>query len=248
MGVRLTAVTLQGFQAYGERVEVDVDPHLTVIAGRNNVGKSALLRALRLGVEPAEGLQPDFSLGLTWTGQPAVMSKYPRFRDAFRGLAAVYTTVRPGTAGPNVGLSSIVVDVGGEVSPTLPADVQTLPESWAKYLDPGDAPQVETALKTFATEQLGTVKAMRARPSDHTPTPTGPQRNLNPSADNLANVFLWINNNEFETHRRLCTALSRAFPEVVRVEAPLTTAHVEVVVRMRHVADPVPQLEAHFTG
>src|SRR5712692_5212391 len=64
--MQLLSTTVQGFQSYRDPVTVSFDPRLTVIAGRNNVGKSALLRALRLLVDPSSGCQADFELSYIW--------------------------------------------------------------------------------------------------------------------------------------------------------------------------------------
>src|SRR5690349_6514009 len=55
----LEAFEVQGFQSYWECQRVELDKHLTLLAGRNDVGKSALLRAMRVFVEPQEGDRPD---------------------------------------------------------------------------------------------------------------------------------------------------------------------------------------------
>jgi predicted ATPase len=65
--MRLQRIALQGFQSYGEEQTVDIDQHLTLLAGRNNVGKSALLRALQIPVERQEGVATAFSITYTWS-------------------------------------------------------------------------------------------------------------------------------------------------------------------------------------
>src|ERR1700733_1407406 len=67
MAMRLQRIALQGFQSYGEEQTVEIDQHLTLLAGRNNVGKSALLRALQIPVERQEGVAADFSITYTWS-------------------------------------------------------------------------------------------------------------------------------------------------------------------------------------
>lgn len=67
MAMRLQQVVLQGFQSYAEEQTIDIDEHVTLLAGRNNVGKSALLRALQIPVERQEGVAKDFRLTYTWT-------------------------------------------------------------------------------------------------------------------------------------------------------------------------------------
>jgi len=64
--MRLQQVALQGFQSYAEEQTIEIDEHVTLLAGRNNVGKSALLRALQIPVERQEGAANDFALTYTW--------------------------------------------------------------------------------------------------------------------------------------------------------------------------------------
>ena len=67
MAMRLQQVTLQGFQSYAEEQAIDIDEHVTLLAGRNNVGKSALLRALQIPVSRQEGATPRFRLTYEWS-------------------------------------------------------------------------------------------------------------------------------------------------------------------------------------
>jgi predicted ATPase len=65
--MRLQQIALQGFQSYAEEQTIDIDEHVTLLAGRNNVGKSALLRALQIPVDRQEGVGTDFSITYTWS-------------------------------------------------------------------------------------------------------------------------------------------------------------------------------------
>jgi predicted ATPase len=65
--MRLQQITLQGFQSYSEQQTVEIDQHLTLLAGRNNAGKSALLRAMQTFVEGQQGVHPDFAITYTWS-------------------------------------------------------------------------------------------------------------------------------------------------------------------------------------
>lgn len=64
--MRLTSVTVGGFQSYREPQTVLLDRHLTMLAGRNNVGKSAFLRALRHPRETQKGVSNSYSLKCDW--------------------------------------------------------------------------------------------------------------------------------------------------------------------------------------
>jgi energy-coupling factor transporter ATP-binding protein EcfA2 len=62
----LSQVELAGFQSYSVPQTIVFEPHVTLLVGRNNVGKSALLRGLALLEQPQSGLQTQFALSLTW--------------------------------------------------------------------------------------------------------------------------------------------------------------------------------------
>jgi ABC-type ATPase involved in cell division len=62
----LVSYSLQQFQSYGEEQRLAVDPRLTFLAGPNDVGKSALLRALRIFREPQEGAHEGFTATYEW--------------------------------------------------------------------------------------------------------------------------------------------------------------------------------------
>lgn len=46
MSVRFREIALRGFESYRDEQRISLEDHVTLLAGRNNVGKSALLRAL----------------------------------------------------------------------------------------------------------------------------------------------------------------------------------------------------------
>ncbi len=64
---KLVSVTLSGFQSYWRPETVEFDSGLTLLAGKNDVGKSALLRALSVFAgAPIEGGRQDFQITLSW--------------------------------------------------------------------------------------------------------------------------------------------------------------------------------------
>lgn len=64
--MRLVEVSLAGFQSYAVAQRLELEPDITLLVGRNNVGKSAMLRALASFGEPQQGARSDFALELTW--------------------------------------------------------------------------------------------------------------------------------------------------------------------------------------
>jgi len=82
--MRLQSISVGGFQSYRDTQVVELDDHLTVVAGRNNVGKSALLRAMRAVAQPPEEVHRDFALSYAWRLDGAALA------------AALWTTGKPG--------------------------------------------------------------------------------------------------------------------------------------------------------
>src|SRR6266700_3336607 len=68
--MRLLSAQLADFQSYTKAVSIRFARDITVLAGRNNVGKSAFLRSLRLPVEP-QNIGPGLSMQWQWTLEPA---------------------------------------------------------------------------------------------------------------------------------------------------------------------------------
>jgi hypothetical protein len=64
--MRLSKISLAGFRSFRNPEEIKFDPHLTILAGRNNVGKTASLLGLRLPMEVRPGVREDFQLEYTW--------------------------------------------------------------------------------------------------------------------------------------------------------------------------------------
>jgi hypothetical protein len=76
--MRLWQLALQGFQSYAEEQVIDIDEHVTLLAGRNNVGKSALLRALQAPFARQEGATARFRLTYTWEVSSVDLSSVQR--------------------------------------------------------------------------------------------------------------------------------------------------------------------------
>lgn len=68
--MRVTSVQLQGFQSYTQPTTVQLSRDITILAGRNNVGKSAFLRGLRLPVE-GQNLEPSVAMKWQWVMEPS---------------------------------------------------------------------------------------------------------------------------------------------------------------------------------
>jgi hypothetical protein len=64
--MRLANLRVRGFQSYLNEQGVKLDPELTVLAGQNNVGKTALLRSIRQIADPKPGAAPNFMVEYEW--------------------------------------------------------------------------------------------------------------------------------------------------------------------------------------
>jgi len=64
--MRLVNVRIRGFQSYTSEQTVRLLPDLTVLAGQNNVGKTALLRSVRQVVDPKPGAAANFMVEYEW--------------------------------------------------------------------------------------------------------------------------------------------------------------------------------------
>ena len=73
--MRLLEIALAGFQSYRDEQRVRLEPDVTFLVGRNNVGKSALLRALLLWRESQEGIAEGFRLTYRWTIEREVLEQ-----------------------------------------------------------------------------------------------------------------------------------------------------------------------------
>lgn len=63
---RWTFLRMEGFQSYRESRQLDLENDLTLLAGRNDVGKSAILRALRLHVQAERGASESCRVAYGW--------------------------------------------------------------------------------------------------------------------------------------------------------------------------------------
>lgn len=78
---RLQSVTVEGFRSIHSPQRIDLSPRLTVLAGRNNVGKSAYLQAMAPLAGNRPGRNPlTYRTTLTWTLDQPALQKYLNLR------------------------------------------------------------------------------------------------------------------------------------------------------------------------
>lgn len=63
---RLTSLSLANFRSIGEAQELRIERDLTILAGRNNVGKTAFLHAMTLPTDQKPGVHAGFRMLLKW--------------------------------------------------------------------------------------------------------------------------------------------------------------------------------------
>src|SRR5579884_4013801 len=74
--MRLSYLKLKGFRSYESEQHINFDQDVTLLAGKNNAGKTALLRSLRQLIDPQEGSLNDRSLEIVWRLSLADVKKY----------------------------------------------------------------------------------------------------------------------------------------------------------------------------
>lgn len=61
--MKLTNIEIAGFRGYREATKLAIEPGLTVVVGKNDVGKSTILKALDLYLSGSKASSGDFSIG-----------------------------------------------------------------------------------------------------------------------------------------------------------------------------------------
>lgn len=234
----LIEVTIGGFQSFREPVTVDLDPHVTLIAGPNDVGKSALLRALRLATEAQPGFgETPIVLRHVWNIprdefrqalQPLWQREVPQPQEVRRLVQAVESgdevqTVEvefqhPGAADPDTAMGLNDLLPASVSVPTLDARPSTSqPEYWES------GPAAGTLYGTRDVKDLGRRRAsMVYFILPRRPTP-GPQQlvqttRLLPSAENLTSVVAMLQlSDRTGKFAELEGFIRRAFPAVASI-------------------------------
>src|SRR5437588_3675906 len=230
--MNLRKITLADFQSYRAETTVQLDPALTLVAGRNDVGKSALLRALRMVAEPQDGIGPNFHIAFTWfvsqhellglsllPGTSAIeFTEWLRTHENY-ALEADFVADPQGPANNlfcrRIVLPELSAVAEGELGTTI---------GWNSGPWAGSSIAVE--LMTQAAKSLaGMVSFVTPRRVELGPQQLFPQNALLPDARNLTNVVAYLVQNEGTTiFPRLQAFIQEAFPEVLTVGARLIGA------------------------
>lgn len=258
--MHLVAFGISGFQSYRYPQTLEFHPNLTFLAGRNDVGKSATLRALRLFVEPQEGVRRDFVLSYTWklTAAELLRLALPVGTSAPEAEAWIRSVedhtfsaeiIPNGLANPMPTnqlffrrVALVELDAFAEGAPATSLGWQGGPFGGAS---------------TFSEYLVGAARGLASRVSFVGPRrpETGrqqllPTRVLQPDARNLTQVLSYLIMNErMTTFARLEEFIRGAFPQIASIGAPVPDdrgqppSYAEGELHVYYVgreADPVP--------
>jgi energy-coupling factor transporter ATP-binding protein EcfA2 len=249
----LEAFEVQGFQSYWERQRVELDEGITLLAGRNDVGKSALLRAMRVFVEPQEGDRSDARFVFRYRIATEEILRFVPDDPAYasvRELLAMHSdhtvtaSFRPNgplTAQPeslwcdelameelglHAGRDAFRAELGWDEGGPIAGD--TLVSQVV------EAVRHQAGLTTFVTprriqqgqQQLQTALELAA------------------DAGNLTNVLFSLEHNKRDVFDEITRFVVGAFPSIERISTDLVPAQTmpvgETQVEYRHSNDPIP--------
>lgn len=249
----LEAFEVQGFQSYWERQRVEFDEGVTLLAGRNDVGKSALLRAMRVFVQPQEGERPDARFVFRYRIAADELLRFIQDNESYAAVrrlvaahvkhtvTASFRPTRPLTGGADV----LRCDELAMAELGLHASTGSL-DSQMGWDDGGpvggatlvyeviEAVQHQARLTTFITprriqqgqQQLQTTSELVA------------------DAGNLTNVVFTLEHNKRDVFDEITRFIVGAFPSIERISTGLSAAHAapagETQIKYRHVSDPIP--------
>lgn len=228
--MKLVEFSVTDFQSFGPRQTLRLDDHITFLAGRNDVGKSALLRALAGPVEAPEGIGEKFAVDYLWRiptvvirkaimselDHPAVVSVFEGFPESTTMSATFSFAHRQGDQARVGHLSSIDFP---EISLGRIERRPGVKGGWTGGPFAQTANGVEAVTKVV-NGTMSAVRYMGPRRVDATRRSFHPGRPLDPDARNLADVLVDLVNGQPDVADELWDFVRAAFPQINRVTVP----------------------------
>jgi predicted ATPase len=257
----IRAFELSGFQSYREPARVELDDHITFLAGRNDVGKSALLRALRLFVERQSGATSDarFTFECEISAEElnaAIPSPEPGMGDGHAVRRTEITTRPTHTVVAEfvpAGLAGTTIEAG-QLQPVrlefveaglrargLPGHTIGWEGSWSST-----GATLTNEFLDVVRRRIATVTFITPRQIVQGPRPLAPNPRLAPNAGNLAEVLLFLYLNErLNVFARVEQFIVEAFPQIRGVAVPQDPSQIgqmygEPMITYRHSDEMIP--------
>jgi energy-coupling factor transporter ATP-binding protein EcfA2 len=227
--VKLVEFSVTDFQSYGPRQTLRLDDHITFLAGRNDVGKSALLRALRIPVVQPEGIGDAFEAQYSWHVPTETVAAAFAAADPTIDLSSEFQGPATTTLEATLTFTSTRVDpnrrlfVTRVALPDLPFGAAASPPGSSGGWNAG--PLANGTIGVGAITQLahhlaaGTLH-IAPRRADLSARSYFPGRPLDDDASNLMDALLTVQNTRRDIALALDELLREAFPQVSHVLVP----------------------------
>lgn len=222
--MKLERFEIEGYQSYGERTALEFDPRVTFIAGRNNVGKSALLRGLRAVVyRPSDSDEIDVSFH--WRASREELVAAVPEEPAAEVLAGRLATAKEHSVVARFSVdgamsalrcSQLALPDAGLATGHIPAARKA---GWHPTSE-GDTAQVN-GLTRLVRRHAQRVRAILPRRVDLSRRLLVAQDELHPDGRNLTEMLFTLNSNDIRRFTAIETFLREAFPDIERVTIPV---------------------------
>jgi energy-coupling factor transporter ATP-binding protein EcfA2 len=229
----LLRLEVSGFQSYREPRTLRLEPDLTLLAGRNDVGKSALLRALRLYIQVEYGAARDARVTYVWSvpasellelvaatvGSPGTNMEESAW-GALQQEDPVELSVTWAPSNWDERYQAVGSGQWHGVAVALPGASFELDAtgSW-RPTDPVSDTRLATALQGASNTLGSRVSFLAPRRPAAGPLALSGQDTLEPDASNLTSVVDYLANNERHTRfAALETFMHEAFPEITNIQ------------------------------